>query len=103
MGETPAPPSVEATRRPAVGGTLLDALDAALTAAWEDDALVEVLAHHEGLVGAVADLEYAVEVLRSALARLSPEERAAPERDRGPRDTDGSRANRIGKEGRRDG
>lgn len=89
-----------APRQPAVGGTLLDALDAALTAAWDDDALVEAFVHDEGLVDVVVNLELAIETLRSALERLSPPGRAAPERDRGLSDTDGSRANRIRKEGR---
>ncbi len=63
---------------------------------------MEAFAHDEGLVGAVADLEFAVEVVRSALARLSPPGRATRERepDRGPGQIDGSRANHIGKEGR---
>jgi len=61
--------SSDATRPPAVGGDLLNALDAALVAAWEDDALIEAFCQDEGLVGAVADLEFAIEVVRSALAR----------------------------------
>lgn len=81
--KTPVPPSGDATRSPLVGGSLLDALDAALVAAWDDDTLVEVLAHHEPLVGAVAGLELSIEVLRSALARLSPPCRPASGRDRG--------------------
>ena len=56
-------------RQPAVGGDLLDALDTALEAAWEDDPLIEALVHDERLVEAVADVEFAVEVLREALAR----------------------------------
>lgn len=56
-----------APRRPAVGGDLLDALDAALVAVRDDDALVDALCRDAGLVGAVADTEFAVEVLRSAL------------------------------------
>jgi hypothetical protein len=55
-------------RQPTVGGELLHALDTALTAAWENDPLIEALVHDERLVEAVADLEFAVEVLRSALA-----------------------------------
>ena len=82
-GEPSVPPSGDATKRPAIGGTLLDALDAALVAAWDDDTLVEVLAHHEPLVGAVADLELSIEVLRSALERLSPPTRPASGQDRG--------------------
>ena len=66
---TGAPPPGDTTRPPAVGGTLLDALDAALVAAWDDDPLIEALCHDEGIVGALADLEFAVEVLRSALQR----------------------------------
>ena len=84
MSEKPlVPPSVEATGRTAVGGDLLNALDTALGAAWEDDRLVEACAHDEELVGAFADIEFAVEVLRSALARLSPPCRPASGRDRG--------------------
>ena len=83
MGEPSVPPSGDAARPSAVGGDLLDALDAALLAAWEDDRLVEACAHDEGLVGAFADIEFAVEVLRSALARLSPPCRPASGRDRG--------------------
>jgi hypothetical protein len=79
--KTPSPPSGEQTRSPFVGGTLLDALDAALVAAWDDDAWVEALAHDEGLVGVVADLELAIETLRSALARLSEPGRPASDRD----------------------
>jgi len=63
-------PSGDATRPPAVGGDLLDALDAALLAAWEDDRFVEALAHHEGIVGALADTEFAIEVLRTALGSV---------------------------------
>lgn len=68
--KTRSPPSGDATRRPAVGATLLDTLDAALVAAWDDDALVAALAHDEGLVDVVAELEFAIEVLRSALLRI---------------------------------
>ncbi len=71
------PPSGDAPRPHAVGGDLLSALDAALAAAWDDDTFVEALCRDEGLVGALADIEFAVEVLRSALVRLSP-----PDRDR---------------------
>ncbi len=67
---TGAPPSGDTPKRPAIGVDLLDALDAALVAAWDDDRFVEALAHHEGIVGALADLEFAVEVLRSALQRI---------------------------------
>ncbi len=80
--KTPVPPSGDAARPPAVGGDLLDALDAALVAAWEDDRFVEACAHDEGLVGAFAEIEFAVEVLRSAVGRLSPPDRPASERDR---------------------
>ncbi len=82
-GNTPVPSSGDETRRPVVGGTLLDALDAALTAAWDDDGLVEALAHDEGLVELVVNLELAIETLRLALARLSPPNRAASDRKRG--------------------
>lgn len=69
-GEPSVSSSGEATRRPAVGGALLHAMDAALTAAWDDDGLVEALAHDEGLVELVVNLELAIETLRSALLRI---------------------------------
>lgn len=82
-GEPPVPPSGDSARPSAVGGVLPNALDTALGAAWEDDRFVEACAHDEGLVGAFADIEFAVEVLRSALARLSPPTRPASGWDRG--------------------
>ena len=80
--KTPVQRSSDTMKPPAVGGDLLNALDTALGAAWEDDRLVEACAHDEELVGAFADIEFAVEVLRSALARLSPPCRPASGRDR---------------------
>jgi len=94
---TGAPPPGDTTRPPAVGGTLLDALDAALVTAWDDDTFVEALCSDEGLVGALADLEYAVEVLRSALVRLPRHGVAVRGRDRRPGNTGGSRPSRTGK------
>ena len=80
MSEKPlVPPSVEATSRTAVGGDLLSALDSALEVAWDNDCFVEACAHDEGVVGAFADLEFAIEVLRSALVmfqRPDPTEEA---------------------------
>ena len=101
--KTPVPPSGDATRLPIVCGKLADALDAELAAAWEDDAWMEALAHNERLIAAVADYEYAVALLRSALARLSPPDRPASDRDQGPTDADGSRPNRTGREERTNG
>lgn len=63
-------PSSDTTRPPAVGGDLLNALDAALLAAWEDDPLIEAFCHDEGLVDVVADLEFAIETLRLALGKI---------------------------------
>jgi len=79
--ETPVPPSGDAVIPPSVGGTLLDALDAALVAARDDDPLIEAFCRDDGLVGAVADIEFAVEVVRMALG--SVERRHPGEKARG--------------------
>lgn len=49
--------SGDLTNSPIVGGTLLDALDSALEAAWTDDLWIEALAHDEGLIEVVANLD----------------------------------------------
>ena len=77
-------PSSDAPRPPAVGGDLLAALDAALLAAWEDDPLIEAFCHDEGLVGAVANLEFAIEVVRTAVGsveRRDPGDKATGEHE----------------------
>ena len=68
--KTPVPPLGDASRRRVVGGDLLNALDAALVTAWEDDPLIEAFCHDEGLVESVVNLELAIETLRSALASI---------------------------------
>jgi hypothetical protein len=69
--QPPSTPPGDVTNSPIVGGTLLDALDAALEAAWADDRWIEALLQNEELIEILANLETEIETLRLALRRIA--------------------------------